>query len=112
VIRLLFDENLPPSLARRLQDLFPGSVSAVFLGLRGQDDLSVYAAASRDGFTIVTRDKGFVDWVMVKPGPPRVIQIRIGNASTDRLEALIREHAPVIVQLHRGPVERHILRIP
>ena len=68
-MRLLFDENLPKSLVKRLADDFPGSVSAEFLGLSNKPDDVLWAAARDQHLIVVSKDKGLVDRLL-RYGPP------------------------------------------
>lgn len=95
-MKLLFDENLPPSLVKRLADLFPESGHVVALGLATMDDLDVWAFARRDGFTIVTKYSDFHDICAVRGAPPKIVWLRVGNCTVAELERILRA---VAVQL-------------
>jgi predicted nuclease of predicted toxin-antitoxin system len=58
-VRLVFDESLSPRLVNLLQDLFPGSESALRNGLAGSGDLAILAYASTHGFILVSTDADF-----------------------------------------------------
>lgn len=67
-MRFLIDENLSPRLVVALSDTFPDSTHVETLQLRGCDNARVWAAA-RDG----------------------VVHLRVGNADTAAVVALLRE---------------------
>ena len=55
-MKLLFDQNLSPSLVALLADLFPQSLHIRDAGLARADDELVWRFALDRGFAIVTKD--------------------------------------------------------
>jgi len=55
-VKLLFDENLSPSLVRRLADLFPDSAHVHHLGLDRADDATILSFARDQDYVVVTKD--------------------------------------------------------
>lgn len=55
-------------------------------------DLKVWQFAGDNSFTLVTKDSDFYDLSLLRGFPPKVILIRVGNCTTDAIEAVIREH--------------------
>jgi predicted nuclease of predicted toxin-antitoxin system len=96
-VRLLFDENLPPSLKRHLADLFPNSVHVREIDLARFPDLAIWDYAKAFNLAILTKDSDFALRVRHEGPPPSVIQVRAGNCSVGKLVVLIRENAPKIV---------------
>jgi predicted nuclease of predicted toxin-antitoxin system len=89
-VKLLFDENLAPRLARDLADLFPGSAHVRDLGLQAAADEAVWARAAADGFVIVTKDDDFRQRSFLRGHPPKVVWVRLGNCRTAEVAALLR----------------------
>ncbi|MBC8009357.1 MAG: DUF5615 family PIN-like protein [Burkholderiales bacterium] len=89
-MKLLFDENLSPRLTVRLADVFPGSQHVRDAGLSGRPDELVWAYAARNGFMIVSKDDDFHHLSFLRGAPPKVVGLRLGNCTTDRIEALLR----------------------
>lgn len=89
-MKLLFDENLAGRLGRDLSDLYPGSADVLTLGMGGAADRDVWSRAARDGFILVTKDEDFHRLSVLLGPPPKVIWIRLGNASTAAVEQLLR----------------------
>ncbi len=58
-VRLLFDENIAPSLVEALDDLYPGSRHVEQAGLTSASDFQIWEFAKDNGFIIVTKDKDF-----------------------------------------------------
>jgi len=95
-VKLLFDQNLAPSLARALADRFPGSMHVRDLGLQMGDDEAIWVQAAANGFLIVTKDDDFRQRSFLHGHPPKVLWIRLGNCRTDAVRTLLRERAPDI----------------
>ena len=91
-MKLLFDENLAPSLAASLADLFPDSAHVHSLGLGSASDAAVWEFARDHGFTIVTKDADFDERSTLAGYPPKIIWIRRGNCSTEDIEDILRRH--------------------
>jgi predicted nuclease of predicted toxin-antitoxin system len=98
-MKLLFDQNLSPDLVHRLSDLFPGSAHTERLGLGLDPDLSVWAFAKSEDFTIVTKDGDFADILEAKGFPPKIILIQLGNCSTDSVVAALRSDQNAVKEL-------------
>jgi predicted nuclease of predicted toxin-antitoxin system len=90
-VRLLFDQNLSPTLVRSLDDLHPGSLHVRDIELRRAMDDEIWAYAIEHGYTIVSKDMDFAERALVQGPPPKVIWIRLGNCSTDEVEGLFRD---------------------
>lgn len=89
-MKLLLDENLAPRLAVGLSDLYPGSCHVRSCGLRGASDADVWEHARRHGFTLVSKDSDFSQRSILLGSPPKVIWLRIGNCTTDRIDFVLR----------------------
>lgn len=98
-MKLLFDENLAPSLAPALEALFPGSAHVHELGLGSADDSAVWQYARTHGFTIVTRDADFHERATIFGYPPKIVWLRRGNCSTGEIERMLRDHAGALQTL-------------
>ncbi|MFN5513948.1 MAG: DUF5615 family PIN-like protein [Cyanobacteriota bacterium] len=102
-MKLLFDHNLSPKLARRLADLFPNSTHVYTIGLDEADDRKVWDYAQRHDFIIVTRDSDYNELLTFRGFPPKVIWVRRGNCSTNEVEFILRTHAANIQTLTNDP---------
>ena len=98
-MKLLFDQNLPPTLVDRLADLYPNSAHVQSLGLAASSDRVVWEYAHQHDCMIVTKDADFSEFSLLLGFPPKVIWIRRGNCSTKEIEALLRESYDVIIEL-------------
>ena len=89
-MKLLFDENVSPSLAQTLADAFPGCSHVRNAGLRGAEDRQVWDCAHKEGFAIASKDTDFCERSYVEGAPPKVVWLDVGNAGTEAIEGLLR----------------------
>ena len=89
-MKLLFDENLSPSLAERLANVFPSSTHVRNVRLKSASDLEVWDFAIENDFVIVSKDSDLHDRSLLYGFPPRIIWIRLGKCSTNDVETLVR----------------------
>ena len=76
-----------PSLAA----FYPGSEHVEDRELDAADDAHTWNFAKANGFTIVSKDSDFYDRSILLGSPPKVIWLKVGNCSTDSIEALLRK---------------------
>ena len=92
-MKLLVDENLHPGLPEQLADLFPGSVHVTAAGLGSMPDAIIWEYAGANQFTLLTKDKDFVNLSLTLGSPPKVVLLQTGNCSTSQIERIIRFNA-------------------
>ena len=107
-MKLLVDENLAPSLAKDLVDLFLQSVHVGSVQLGSTADSIVWEYAKEHGFTFLTKDKDFANLGLAWGAPPQVILLQTGNCSTARIEAIVRANAIRLVHF-RNDARRSVL---
>ena len=103
-MKLLFDQNLSPTLLSSLSDLFPGSDHVFPLGLDRKLDREIREFAAANDFVIVTKDADYSELHSLLGAPPKVIWIRRGNCSTLVIEEILRHHYDDIVVLTRDDI--------
>ena len=89
-MKLLFDQNLSPHLARLLTDLYPDSIHVRDVGLERADDQVVWNYAINHGLTIVTKDADLHQMSFLYGHPPKVVWVQRGNCSTNEIERILR----------------------
>jgi predicted nuclease of predicted toxin-antitoxin system len=94
-MRLLLDENVAPRLVERLRDIFD-IVHVRDAGLAAASDVQVWEFARESGRTIVTKDADFEEFAVLRGAPPKVVWLRLGNASTSDVERALRRHAEAL----------------
>ena len=87
---LLFDQNLSWRLPIRLAEEYPASAHVVAAGLSRAEDRAVWTYAASKDLAVVSKDKDFAEMAMAYGPPPKLIWLRVGNASTREIEALLR----------------------
>jgi len=60
--------------------------------LASTDDVDVWEYAKQNGLTVVSKDADFRQLSFLRGFPPKVVWLRVGNASTDEIHALLRGH--------------------
>ena len=97
-MKLLFDNNLAVRLARALESDFPGSVHVRQVGLEFASDEEVWRFAKDHGLTIVSKDRDFADLAVFRGHPPKAIWLRLGNCSTQSVQATLLAEAGLVRQ--------------
>jgi predicted nuclease of predicted toxin-antitoxin system len=102
-VKLLFDQNLSPSLVNRLADSYPGANHVSLVGLDRATDEEVWQFARDNSFTLVSKDADFSDLSLVRGSPPKVVWLRIGNCTTAQVESLLRTNKEAVEQMGNDP---------
>lgn len=110
-MRLLFDENLSYRLVNALDDLYPGSVHVRDLDLLGASDNDLWKLAAESGYIIVSKDTDFFQRSIAYGGPPLTIWLRVGNASTATIEAVLRA-SHLLIRRFSEDAEAALLILP
>lgn len=108
---LLLDENLSPTLVANLGKVFPGIAHVTQFNLLGMPDIEVWRFARERGFCIVSNDSDFNQLAFVNGAPPKVIWLRLGDATTEDIAASLRKQAPTIEQFLKQDSDA-VLEIP
>ena len=102
-MKLLFDQNLSPRLAQRLDDVYPGSSHVSDLGLDQAFDLDVWNFARDNNFILVSKDADFSDLSTLVGFPPKVVWLRLGNCRTAAIESVLRSNRDAVESLASDP---------
>jgi predicted nuclease of predicted toxin-antitoxin system len=89
-VKLVFDENLSPRLARVLSEEFPGSTHVSLAGLRGAEDGRIWDHARNEHFAIVSKDTDFRERSYLEGAPPKIVWLDVGNAGAMAIEEPLR----------------------
>jgi len=104
-MKLLFDENLSPKLPRLVATLFPNGAHVRECGLLGLPDVNVWEYARANDFIIISKDSDFHQRSVLHGPPPKIIWLRIGNCSREKLVQLIARHEQDIRAFDADPFE-------
>lgn len=100
-MKLLFDQNLSPTLVDLLADVFSGSLHVQSVGLERATDDVVWRFALDNEFTIVSKDSDFQERTQIAALGPKVVWIRRGNCTTAAIAAILRKNVDRIEALAR-----------
>jgi predicted nuclease of predicted toxin-antitoxin system len=70
-LKLLFDANLAPALAKRVSGAFPFSAHVRDFDVRS--DHAIWNIAAAQDFTIISKDTDFCHLSMLHGAPPKVV---------------------------------------
>jgi predicted nuclease of predicted toxin-antitoxin system len=101
-LKLLFDQNLSHRLPGRVADVFPQSAHIRLLGMERVSDTAIWQYAKLHQYVIVTQDSDFVERSKLYGPPPKVVWLRCGNSTPQRIEAILRANATQIFDLSRN----------
>ncbi len=95
-MKLLLDQNLSRFLVGSLSEPFPGSAHVTALGLDTATDREVWQFAREHDYVLVSKDADFTDLAFVHGPPPKVVWLRIGNASTTEVRNVLMRAADAV----------------
>ncbi len=98
-MKLLFDENISWRIVKKVQDVFPLSEHVTNIQPKLIDDLSIFYHARNENFLIVTCDEDFRELQSINGFPPKIIWLRMGNTSTQRVLAKLMDNQQGINEL-------------
>ena len=104
-MKLLFDQNLSRHLVGQLRDVFPESEHVTALGLDAATDREIWEHAREHGHILVSKDSDFRQLAFLHGPPPKVVWLRVGNASTATVLRVILDHVEAIETFGRGEDE-------
>ena len=93
---LLFDQNISFKVAKKIQDIFPGAKHLSDLRLEGSKDIEIWEFAKNNDYCIVTFDFDFIDLSTLKGSPPKIIWLRLGNSTTEKISSRLQSDAKLI----------------
>ncbi len=101
MINLLLDANLSWRLTKALpKDEFNEIAHVDFIQLPvPAKDIEIWNWAKINGYCIVTNDEDFLDLLIQKGFPPKIVLLRTGNQSTKTLSEILVKHKKSIVDL-------------
>ena len=69
---------------------------------RPAKDLEIWQYAKNHGYTIVTQDSDFLNFLETKSYPPKVILIKTGNLNRKQMEAILLQAKRPVLELHEN----------
>ena len=103
-MKLLLDQNLSHRLAPLLARHCPGTKHVSAVGLAGADDETIWRFAKHRGFAILTKDSDFMHRSIVRGHPPKIVQLQVGNSSTDAIATLVSHRKSFLRAFIKDPL--------
>ena len=95
-MKLLLDQNLSRNLVVRLHDAFPESQHVSAVGLDIATDREIWNYAHEHDFMIASKDSDFRQLAFLNGPPPKVLWLRVGDASTAAILEMFLDHVEAI----------------
>ncbi|MGH9222993.1 MAG: DUF5615 family PIN-like protein [Acidimicrobiales bacterium] len=96
-MRFLVDAQLPPRLTRLFISLGYDSTHTEDLPTGNRtSDPEIRALADREGWVVVTKDRGFRDDHLLRRSPAKLLVIVVGNTTNAELLSLVERQLPTI----------------
>ena len=87
---LWVDAQLPPQLCAWLHSAAGlESVHVRDLDLLGAEDAEIFEAAGSANVVVMTKDRDFVELLLRRGAPPRVLWVRLGNTPNENLQRVL-----------------------
>ncbi len=80
-MRLLVDAQLPPALARWLEQQGHVAEHVVDVGMMDATDRAIWTRAGATSAVLITKDEDFVTLLSARPNGASVVWVRVGNTS-------------------------------
>ncbi len=96
--KLLFDQNLSYRIIKQIETLFPNSTHVRLIKLDNAEDFMIWQFAKEHNYHIITKDSDFNDISNLHGYPPKIIQLNLGNTSTQTIIKLLQEKNEIIVE--------------
>lgn len=97
-MRFVVDAQLPPTLARFLASLGEEAIHVLDAGLLEADDGEIWSFALENDWVIIIKDDDFQFRASVSKLYPKIIWVRVGNCSKQKLLEIFRKHWETIKQ--------------
>ncbi|MBI5404215.1 MAG: DUF5615 family PIN-like protein [Ignavibacteriae bacterium] len=107
-MKLLFDQNISFRITEILKNHFPDSKHINQIGLTNKKDKEIWKYAKENDYVIVTFDSDFQDFSTLYGSPPKVIWLRIGNTSTDRIAEILIDKFDTIKNFTESDLQKEI----
>jgi len=103
---LLFDQNISYRIIPELSDYYPNCRQVREFGLSNAEDVDIWDYARKNNYTIVTFDADFYDISLINGCPPKIVWLRTGNLTTNKLSDLLKKRQKQIVDFCNQPEQK------
>ncbi|HRJ54119.1 MAG TPA: DUF5615 family PIN-like protein [Candidatus Thiothrix moscowensis] len=91
-MRFIVDAQLPPALARFLASLGEDAIHVLDAGLLEAVDSEIWSFALENDWVIITKDDDFQFRASVSKHYPKIVWVRVGNCSKQKLLEIFKKH--------------------
>jgi predicted nuclease of predicted toxin-antitoxin system len=103
-MKILIDQNISFRIIQRIESAFPNLLHVKSLGLMDTDDSKIFMYARRHDFdAILTIDEDFYNIQMTHGVPPKLIWLRLHNASVAIQAEVILNNTLAIYRFLESP---------
>ena len=95
-MKILPDQNLSHRLCSKLRDIFSDIIRTKDISLQQASDEEVWLYAKKKSYAIVSKDSDFLEKAIIRGHSPKIIWIKSGNCTTDKIESSLRENQDLI----------------
>lgn len=88
-MKFLLDQNLSPRLVKKLKGEIDPVIHVDWLEMATAGDLVIWNYARDGDYTIITKDKDFLERSALMGHPPKVIHLRLGNCTVQQIVELL-----------------------
>ena len=103
-MKILIDQNISFRIINRIEGAFPNVLHVKSLGLTDTDDYKIFKYARRNNFdAVLTIDEDFYNILLANRTPPKIIWLRLHNASVAIQAKAILDNTLVIYHFLKNP---------
>ena len=95
-MKLLFDQNISFRILKLLPENFLNSKQVRSVGLEGKKDIEIWQFALENKYAIVSFDADFADIAYLRGFPPKIIWLRTGNLTTNKVAEKLIHNQQII----------------
>ena len=97
-MKIWIDAHISPGIAAWINETFECDASSLRgIGLRDADDIEIFEKARFENVVFITKDSDFVDLVETRGAPPKIVLLRCGNTSNQRLRQIFAAHLKEVI---------------
>jgi predicted nuclease of predicted toxin-antitoxin system len=105
-MKIWIDAHISPGVAAWINETFAFDASSLRgIGLRDADDLEIFERAKAENVIFITKDSDFGDLIEVRGAPPKVILLKCGNTTNQKLREIFAAHLnEAIARFNEGEI--------
>jgi predicted nuclease of predicted toxin-antitoxin system len=96
-IKFLVDHQLPPALAEFLRKSGPEAKHVRELGLKSEDDITIWKHAAEHNYIVISKDQDFFYLACRSSDDGRLVWVRLGNCRNQPLLDKFEKNLPQIL---------------